>query len=235
MKFYKVGVTGGLLCALVGAAALRLLTVREIVWEGNAPISLATLTKVKRSLIGKPFWSVTKGAVEGLLQGEMVSSLTVSRRGRGCIVIRSDAPALIGGFIRGDKVCLVDESGRCWATVPVWATHLPIFVIPDGVERRQILPAARVALETFARAGFAVNKLTVNRWGELTAWREDGTVVHFGSPARLGEKARFAQSLSGNGASEVAGMLDVSVPEMATNAVSDDVRLTSGSSLSLPD
>ncbi|MCS7225298.1 MAG: hypothetical protein NZ959_12225 [Armatimonadetes bacterium] len=204
----------------------RLLCVREVHWEGSAPISFEACLKVESSLIGQPLWSVSSQSVKELLKGEIVDRVTVQKALPFRVVIRADGPDLVGCLSNGETALLVDRNGKVWQEVPVWATHLPTLILPSDPNRVPILNGLAAVLEQFARENLSVRCASLNSWGELTVGLEEGVWVRFGGPAFFREKIKLVRAVLDKGLLQQWEVLDVSVPAAVTGWLAKSGKVT---------
>lgn len=185
--------------------------VRRVFWQGDAPVSLATLVTITDRLKGRPLWSVRRGQVQRWLKGEMVTRVAITRVFPDTLILTLSAPKLIGALPRDGERVLVDMKGRTWKRVPFWATALPLLLLPD----RQVvkwLPVVHRVMAVCRREGIGVQAFWVSRWGEAAILLPDGGWIRLGNRKALRAKLRLGESLRRQGIGGGQRVMDVTLP-----------------------
>jgi cell division septal protein FtsQ len=169
---------------LVGAIvfATKGLAVRQVLWEGCAPIGLDKIADVNGKLLGRPIWLVSEKQVRKFLESEMIGELKVRRKLPCTIVIVAEPPQLVGVIAEGSEGIVVDERGRKWRKVPLPATRLPFLMLPDNVPVQKCIVAVERVLKLCAQEGIPVRAIWLSQFGEAAIYLPESAWIKLGQP-----------------------------------------------------
>lgn len=203
---------------LVGAIvfATKGLAVRQVLWEGCAPIGLDKVADVNGKLLGRPIWLVSEKQVRQFLEGEMIGELKVRRKLPCTIVIVAEPPQLVGVIAKGSEGIVVDERGRKWKKVPLSATRLPFLMLPENVPVQKCMVAVERVLKLCAREEIPVRAIWLSQFGEAAIYFSEGFWLKLGNPTALQLKLQLGKLLHQNKLIPPKSVADLSVPKVVS-------------------
>ena len=203
---------------LVGAIvfATKGLAVRQVLWEGCAPIGLDKIADVNGKLLGRPIWLVSEKQVRKFLESEMIGELKVRRKLPCTIVIVAEPPQLVGVIAEGSEGIVVDERGRKWRKVPLPATRLPFLMLPDNVPVQKCIVAVERVLKLCAQEGLPVRAIWLSQFGEAAIYLPESAWIKLGNPTALPLKVRLGKLLRQNNLIRSNTVADLSVPRVVS-------------------
>lgn len=203
----------GLIVTGLALGLTKGLAVRQVIWDGDAPVSFGVVAAINERLIGSPLLSVTSSRILKWLTGELVEKVQVRWKLPSTVVIIAEAPELIGVIPKQDKGILVDAKGRIWGKVPLWATRLPILLLPDGVPIQKCIAAIRRTQNLCAQQKVPVKAIWVSRFGEVAIFPPDGGWLRLGNPFALRAKLQLGENLRRQGLIKPNAVADLALPE----------------------
>ncbi len=203
---------------LVGAIvfATKGLAVRQVLWEGCAPIGLDKVADVNGKLLGRPIWLVSEKKVRQCLEGEMIGELKVRKRLPCTVVIVVEPPQLVGVIAKGSEGILVDERGRKWRKIPLSATRLPFLMLPDNVPVQKCMVAVERVLKLCAQEEIPVRAIWLSQFGEAAIYLPESVWIKLGNPTALPLKVRLGKLLRQNNLIRSNTVADLSVPRVVS-------------------
>ncbi len=184
---------------LTGVGIVALLTkglaIRHIRWEGDAPIGFGRMVAVQQRLLGQPLWSVTERKVRQWLAGEMVGQVRLRRHFPSTLVIEVNAPPLLGVIHKGDYAAPIDERGKMWRPVPLYATRLPFLLIANPLPLPKAMPAIKRTLEICRQERLTVRAVWVDAYGQAGIYLSGKGWLRLGNPKELTLKVRLGKVL----------------------------------------
>jgi cell division septal protein FtsQ len=200
----------GIVGAAIAIALLQGTLIRQVRWEGDAPIGWETIAEVNKRLRWRPLWWATPQRLQGWLKGELVGQVQVRWRFPNTVIIFAQPPRLVGVLPKGERGVLVDAQGRRWQTVPLTTTHYPLLWLPEKVPLRSCLAAVRQTLRMCARQKVAVRAISVSPFGEVALCLPDGDWLKLGNPFALHAKMRLGLAARRQFAPQSPSVLDLS-------------------------
>lgn len=194
--------------------AMKVLSVRKVVWEGGAPISFGTMAKVNDYLLGRPIWLVSESKIRQWLKGEMVGNLEVRRKLPWTIVIVAEPLSFVGAIPVGSKAIVVDSKGVKRAKVHLFATRLPFIMLPENASVQKCMVALKRVLEATAKQGIDVRAIWFNHHGEVAIYLPEGFWIRLGNPTALNLKLGLGKALQENRLLSPEMVADLSVPKV---------------------
>lgn len=191
------------------------LEVRQVVWEGNAPIGFDKIVAVNEKLLGRPIWLVTEKQVRRYLEGELVERVEIRRKLPSTLVIVAEPPKLVGVVPKGLIGIVLDEYGRSRAKVPLFATRLP-FLMLQNVSVRKCMPAVNRIMDLCSREGVPIRAIWLSRHGEAAIYLPEGFWLKLGNPAALELKLKLGKLLHKNKLIPPSSVVDLSVPNIVS-------------------
>jgi len=203
---------------LVGAIvfATKGLAVRQVLWEGCAPIGLDKVADVNGKLLGRPIWLVSEKQVRQCLEGEMIGELKVRKRLPCTVVIVVELPQLVGVIAEGSEGIVVDERGRKWRKVPLSATRLPFLMLPGNVPVQKCMVAVEQVLKLCAQEEIPVRAIWLSQFGEAAIYLPESVWIKLGNPTALPLKVRLGKLLRQNNLIRSNTVADLSVPRVVS-------------------
>jgi len=203
---------------LVGAIvfATKGLAVRQVLWEGCAPIGLDKVADVNGKLLGRPIWLVSEKQVRQCLEGEMIGELKVRKRLPCTVVIVVELPQLVGVIAEGSEGIVVDERGRKWRKVPLSATRLPFLMLPGNVPVQKCMVAVERVLKLCAQEEIPVRAIWLSQFGEAAIYLPESVWIKLGNPTALPLKVRLGKLLRQNNLIRSNTVADLSVPRVVS-------------------
>ncbi|MFA0785170.1 cell division protein FtsQ/DivIB [Fervidibacter sacchari] len=203
---------------LVGAIvfATKGLAVRQVLWEGCAPIGLDKVADVNGKLLGRPIWLVSEKQVRQCLEGEMIGELKVRKRLPCTVVIVVEPPQLVGVIAKGSEGIVVDERGRKWRKVPLSATRLPFLMLPGNVPVQKCMVAVERVLKLCAQEEIPVRAIWLSQFGEAAIYLPESVWIKLGNPTALPLKVRLGKLLRQNNLIRSNTVADLSVPRVVS-------------------
>lgn len=195
--------------------AVKGLEVRQVVWEGNAPIGFDKIVAVNEKLLGRPIWLVTEKQVRRYLEGELVERVEIRRKLPSTLVIVAEPPKLVGVVPKGLIGIVLDEYGRSRAKVPLFATRLP-FLMLQNVSVRKCMPAVNRIMDLCSREGVPIRAIWLSRHGEAAIYLPEGFWLKLGNPAALELKLKLGKLLHKNKLIPPSSVVDLSVPNIVS-------------------
>ena len=209
MKLLKFGlVIGAIIFATKGLA------VRQVLWEGCAPIGFDKVVAVNEKLLGRPIWLVSEKQVRQFLEGEMIGELKVHRKLLCTVVIVAEPPNLVGIIPKGLEGIVIDEQGHKWAKVPLSATCLPFLMLPENVPVQKCMVAVEKVLKLCAREEIPVRAVWLSQFGEAAIYFSEGFWLKLGNPTALQLKLQLGKLLHQNKLIPLRAVADLSVPKV---------------------
>ncbi|MFA0753570.1 MAG: hypothetical protein IMHGJWDQ_001347 [Candidatus Fervidibacter sp.] len=203
-----------LLAVILLLLMAKVFSVRHILWEGSAPVGFERIAQINERLKGRPLWCATSERVRRWLEGEVVSRVTVRWRLPSTVIIVTEAPKFLGVVSSGGKWAAVDDNGRSWGKVPLFATRLPLLMLPCHVSPDQCLPSVERTLSTCLREGLTVRALWVSPFGEVAVYLMEGVWLRLGNPTALSLKVRLGKALRENQLLWTKGVVDLTLPKV---------------------
>lgn len=195
MKRRRRWLIGSILTIGLVLALTEGMTVRKVVWEGDAPVSFGAVVAVNERLLGRPLWLATTGRVRRWLDGERVAKVRVNWRFPDTVIITAEVPEFVGIIPQRDKAVVVDAKGRRWATVPLGATRLPALLLPGKIPMRKCMVAISETLTECAKQGVPARAVWVSPFGEVAVCLPDGSWLRLGNPSALAMKVQLGKAL----------------------------------------
>jgi len=201
---------------LVGAIvfAVKGLAVRQVLWEGCAPVGLDKVVAVNEKLLGRPIWLVSEKQVRQFLEGEMIGELKVHRKLLGTVVIVAEPPNLVGIIPKGSEGIVIDEQGHKWSKVFLSATCLPFLMLPENVPVQKCMVAVRQVLKLCAQEEITVRAVWLSQFGEAAVYLPEGIWIKLGNSTALPLKLRLGKLLQQNRLIPPNAVADLSVPKV---------------------
>jgi len=211
LKFVKFGL-------LVGAIvfATKGLAVRQVLWEGCAPIGFDKVVDVNGKLLGRPIWLVSEKQVRQCLEGEMIGELKVRKKLPCTVVIEVEPPRLVGVIAKGSEGIVVDKRGRKWRKVPLSATRLPFLMLPDNVSVQKCIAVVERVLGLCAREEIPVRAIWLSQFGEAAIYLPESVWIKLGNPTALPLKVRIGKLLRQNKLVQSNTVVDLSMPRVVS-------------------
>ena len=211
LKFVKFGL-------LVGAIvfATKGLAVRQVLWEGCAPIGFDKVVDVNGKLLGRPIWLVSEKQVRQCLEGEMIGELKVRKKLPCTVVIEVEPPRLVGVIAKGSEGIVVDQRGRKWRKVPLSATRLPFLMLPDNVSVQKCIAVVERVLGLCAREEIPVRAIWLSQFGEAAIYLPESVWIKLGNPTALPLKVRIGKLLRQNKLVQSNTVVDLSMPRVVS-------------------
>lgn len=195
--------------------AVKGLEVRQVVWEGNAPIGFDKIVAVNEKLLGRPIWLVTEKQVRRYLEGELVERVEIRRKLPSTLVIVAEPPKLVVVVPKGLIGIVLDEYGRSRAKVPLFATRLP-FLMLQNVSVRKCMPAVNRIMDLCSREGVPIRAIWLSQHGEAAIYLPEGFWLKLGNPAALELKLKLGKLLHKNKLIPPSSVVDLSVPNIVS-------------------
>jgi len=203
---------------LVGAIvfATKGLAVRQVLWEGCAPIGLDKVADINGKLFGRPIWLISEKQVRQWLEGEMIGELRVRKKLPCTVVIVVEPPQLVGVIAKGSEGIVVDERGCKWRKVPLSATRLPFLMLPDNVPVQKCIVAVERVLKLCAQEEIPVRAIWLSQFGEAAIYLPESVWIKLGNPTALPLKVRLGKLLRQNNLIRSNTVVDLSVPRIVS-------------------
>lgn len=195
--------------------AVKGLAVRQVVWEGSAPIGFDKIVAVNEKLLGRPIWLVTERQVRRYLEGELVERVEIRRKLPSTLVIVAEPPKLVGVVPEGLIGIVLDEYARSRAKVPLFATRLP-FLMLQNVSVRKCMPAVNRIVDLCAQEGVPIRAIWLSQHGEAAIYLPEGFWLKLGNPAALELKLKLGKLLHRNKLIPPSSVVDLSVPSIVS-------------------
>ena len=209
LKLLKFGlVIGAIVFATKGLA------VRQVLWEGCAPIGFDKVVALNEKLLGRPIWFVSEKQVRQFLEGEMIGELKVHRKLLCTVVIVAEPPNLVGIIPKGLEGIVIDEQGHKWAKVLLSATCLPFLMLPESVPVQKCMAAVERVLKLCAGEEIPVRAVWLSQFGEAAVYLSEGFWLKLGNPTALQLKLRLGKLLHQNNLIPPKAVVDLSVPKV---------------------
>ncbi|MCS3918933.1 hypothetical protein Q2T83_05780 [Fervidibacter sacchari] len=196
--------------------ATKGLAVRQVLWEGCAPIGLDKVVFVNKKLLGRPIWLISEKQVRQYLEGEMIGELKVRKKLPNTVVVIAEPPRVVGVIAEGLKGTVVDDQGRKWGKVPLSATRLPFLMLPDNVPVQKCIVAVERVLKLCAREEITVRAIWLSPFGEAAIYLPESIWIKLGNPTALPLKVRIGKLLRQNKLVQSNTVVDLSVPRVVS-------------------
>ncbi|MGQ9463573.1 MAG: cell division protein FtsQ/DivIB [Candidatus Fervidibacter sp.] len=196
--------------------AVKGLAVRQVVWEGDAPIGFDKIVAVNEKLLGRPIWLITERQIRRYLEGELVDQVEIKRKLPSTLVIVAEPPKLVGVVPKGFIGVVLDECGRNCAKVPLFATRLPFLMLPENVSARKCIPAVNRIMNLCAQEGVPIRAIWLSQHGEAAIYLSEGFWLKLGNPAALELKLELGKLLRRNKLIPPGSVADLSVPSIVS-------------------
>lgn len=190
------------------------MAIRQVVWEGYAPIGFDTMVAANERLLGRPIWLVSEKQVKRWLDGELVGEVKIRRKFPHTLVIVTEPPKLVVVIPKGEQGYVVDEQGRKWRKVPLSVTRLPFLMLPDNVPMQKCMVAVRQVLNLCYREGVCVRAIWLSEFGEVAVYLPEDFWLRLGNPTALDLKLKLGKLLHKNKLVPSHAVVDLSVPKV---------------------
>ena len=190
------------------------LAVRQVLWEGCAPIGFDKVVAVNEKLLGRPIWLVSEKQVRQCLEGEMVGELKIHKKLPRTVVIVAEPPQLAGIIAKGSEGIVVDEQGHKWTRISLSATRLPFLMLPDNIPVQKCMVAVGQVLKLCAQEEITVRAVWLSQFGEAAVYLPEGVWIKLGNSTALPLKLRLGKLLQQNKLIPPNAVADLSVPKI---------------------